>query len=332
MIECIFTIDYELYGNGEGSLAGQVLEPTETLTELFLERDKRFVTFVEVAELEIIEANGTDSVIDAVKRQIKSLYTHGFEIGLHIHPQWYNARYEKGRWRLDSSEYNLCVLPQERIEHILRRAIHYLQTVLKQPDFAPVSFRNGNWLFQPSQPLATILAEFDFKVDSSVFKGGYQHKHGMDYRKSLKNGYYWKFNRDVNRADPQAVLIEIPTFTNMVFAWKMLGQKRAKLQHLASSTYPLAARLNRLQDFVRIRQPLKLDYCRLSLRELISLFERVRKADIKHPESFKPVVAIGHTKDLVDFETVERFLDYLNEKNIPIATFEHMYKKCERTP
>ena len=44
--------------------------------------------------------------IDQVKRQICDLHNEGFEIALHLHPQWCNARYERGRWVLDDSEYN----------------------------------------------------------------------------------------------------------------------------------------------------------------------------------------------------------------------------------
>ena len=112
MIECIFTIDYEIFGSGEGSLRELVYEPTERLKAIFNKSQARFVTFVEAAEIEMIEAKGTDPAIDLVKRQIRDLYSEGFEIGLHLHPQWYNARYENGRWQLDYSEYNLCTLPQ----------------------------------------------------------------------------------------------------------------------------------------------------------------------------------------------------------------------------
>ena len=35
MIECIFTIDYEIYGNGQGLLRDQVYEPARKLKEVF---------------------------------------------------------------------------------------------------------------------------------------------------------------------------------------------------------------------------------------------------------------------------------------------------------
>lgn len=95
MIECIFTIDYEIYGNGEGSLQELVYDPAEKLITIFTKAKKRFVAFIEVAELEVIEAEASDPAMGLVKRQIQDLCQQGFELGLHLHPQWYNARHEK---------------------------------------------------------------------------------------------------------------------------------------------------------------------------------------------------------------------------------------------
>ena len=64
----------------------------------------------------------------------------------------------------------------------------------------------------------------------------------------------------------------------------------------------------------------------MTLNELITTVERVITEDQGSPEVFKPLVAIGHTKDLVDFETVESFLSYLKKKNITISTFEHIHR------
>ena len=45
MIECIFTIDYEIYGNGEGSLKELVYEPAEKLMAIFREMECAFRAF-----------------------------------------------------------------------------------------------------------------------------------------------------------------------------------------------------------------------------------------------------------------------------------------------
>jgi len=332
MFEFILTIDYEKYGNGQGSLADLVYEPAEKLKPLLQKCGVELVLFVEVAELEVIEAGEADPAIGLVKEQLREFYGQGCEVALHIHPQWYNARSENGNWHLDHNEYNLCLLPQERIAQIVNRGIAYLQNVLGEPDFVPVSFRAGNWLLQPTRRVAEVLAERGIKVDSSVFKGGLQHQHGLDYRPALRNGYYWKFSDDVNIVDPKGTLLELPIYTEMVPIWRMATSKRLSLQRKA----PLSAKsesskngkLERIKDFLRFRYPLKLDFCRMTLSEFIRMIERVIKEDEKDPDTFRPLVAIGHTKDLVDFDTVDSFLSYLRKKQILISTFKDIFPKC----
>jgi hypothetical protein len=333
MLECVFTIDYELYGNGEGSLRELVLEPAKKLKMIFDRVGAKCVVFVETAELDKIEASRTDVTVAEIKGQILELHQAGFEIALHLHPQWCNALYENDRWNLDYTEYNLCTLSEQRIIEIVDRSIAYLRSVLNVPDFTPLSFRAGNWLFQPTATAARVLARYGIKIDSSVFKGGRLHKHHLDYRQATENGYHWVFETNVAIAQPAGALLEIPIYTTMVPFWKMATGKRLRLQRKASSG-PNASRrrFDRLFDLLRVRQPLKFDFCRMTLRELITVIETELEADRHTPALFKPIVAIGHTKDLVDLETLEAFLTYLSSKAIPISTFRDIYSKCSPVP
>lgn len=328
MIECIFTIDYEIYGNGEGSLRELVYEPAERLAALFRKHEKRFVAFVEAAELEMIEAEGTDPAIDLVKAQIRKFYREGFEIGLHLHPQWYNAKRENGRWLLDNAEYNLCVLSRERIEEIVERSIVYIRAILGEADYSPMSFRAGNWLLKPARNVAAVLAAKNIKVDSSVFKGGLRHQHGLDYRRALKNGDYWKFKEEVDVPEKQGILTELPIYTRMVPFWKLLNSKRITMEQKGSAGQTGRQRLYRLLDILRFWHPLKLDICRMTIDELTGMIDAVIQEDRTDPSVFRPVVAIGHTKELIDFETVERFLSYLGQRGITVSTFQNAYPKC----
>lgn len=330
MIECIFTIDYEIYGNGEGSLKDLVFEPAKNLQTMFKKANCRFVAFIEAAELELIDMKGTDPAIDNVKNQIKNFYADGFELGLHLHPQWYNARYKGGKWLLDYNEYNLCTLPRERIVEIVDRSIGYLRNVLEQPDFTPFSFRAGNWLFQPTRTAASVLAEKGIRLDSSVFKGGLQHRHGLDYRRAIGNDYYWSFSDHVDISDCRGILLEIPTYTEMVPFWKMLTIKRIGMKRKGSpSNRKSNTGIQRLLDFLRFWYPLKLDYCRLTVDELIGMVEKILREDQKDPHRFRPIVAIGHTKDLLDYEAIQFFLLYLKRNGIQISTFKDVYYKCK---
>lgn len=331
MIECIFSLDYELYGNGAGSLKELVYEPAERLREIFFKWSARFVNFVEVAEFDQIDAWGTDPAIDLVKRQIREFHQEGFEIGLHIHPQWCNGRYEKGKWILDYDEYNLCTLARPRISEIVDRSLAYLRDAVCESSFTPLTFRAGNWLFQPTEIAASVLAEKGIQIDSSVFKGGLQHDNGLDYRPALQNGYYWTFGEDVNEPDPMGKWIEVPIHTEMVPIWKMPTSKRLGFAGgPAMGTRGTMQRLNRALDLLRFSYPRKLDFCRMTLSELTSTLEGIVREDRGSPDVFKPIVAIGHTKDLTDPQTVDSFLSFLRHNQIEISTFEAAHPKLLR--
>jgi hypothetical protein len=331
LIECVFTLDYEIYGNGTGALNELVYEPGQKLKSIFQQWGVQFVAFVEVAEFEQIERFGTDDSIHLVKRQIQSFHDDGFEVALHLHPQWYNARYVQGRWQLDYNEYNLCTLPRTRITDIVDRALDYLRRLLCQSEFTPLSFRAGNWLFQPTEAAASVMAERGIKVDSSVFKGGVQHDHRLDYRPALKNGYYWSFTDDVTKPDKAGPWIEVPIHTEMVLPWRMTTRKRLGFGHkFGISGDGIRRRSNRIRDFLRFRYPLKLDFCRMTEEELRGMMNKLIEEDRESPDVYRPIVAIGHTKDFVDPDTVEKFLRFLSANEITVCTFDAVHRRVER--
>lgn len=332
MIECIFTIDYEIYGNGQGSLGDLVYEPTRKLLAVFGRHGAKFVNFVEVAELDQIERQSSDPAISFVRQQIRQLHEQGHEIALHLHPQWANARYHNDTWELDFAEYNLCTLSPARIRQIVDRALAWLRDVLGDSRFTPVSFRAGNWLFQPTAAVAQVLAERGIAVDSSVFKGGRQHGHRLDYRPAHRNGWCWRFADDVNVAVPCGKMLEIPIYTEMVPFWSMLTAKRVGLQQKSrAAAVPGQARRGgwrRLRDFLRPRYPLKFDFCRMTLAEMTAMIERALRTDARSPEVFKPLVAIGHSKDLVDLDAVEALLRWLKARGISVSTLASVNNRC----
>jgi hypothetical protein len=328
MIELVFTLDYEIYGNGCGSLRELVYEPGEQLRQIFHRHNARFVNFVEVSEFSKIDAFRSDSAIDLVKQQVKTLFREGFEIALHLHPQWANASYVDGRWALDFREYNLCTLPRPRIDQIVSQALEYLRQLVEDPLFTPLSFRAGNWLFQPTGLAASVLAAHGLKLDSSVFKGGVQHDHGLDYRPARRNGYFWPFSSDVNRQDRHGEWIEVPIQADMVPLWRMRSSKRMHLGNaFGGNNKSLRQKLSRMRDFLRFRYPLKLDFCRMTLEELMAMMQRIIRQDAADPATYRPIVAIGHTKDLSDPQTVDDFLGFLASQQIKVATFQMIYPK-----
>ncbi len=124
----------------------------------------------------------------------------------------------------------ICVLC--RIGRIVKSLMRhrYFSRGIGRAAYTPFSFRAGNWLFQPTQPAANILAERGVKVDSSVFKGGMRHQHNLNYCQALKNGYYWKFTEQVDIPAREGTMLEMPIYTQMVPFWQILTSKRIEME------------------------------------------------------------------------------------------------------
>ena len=328
MTEIIFTIDYELYGSGDGTLRELVLEPAERLAEVFQRNGAKFVVFVEALELARIKDAAADPDVGAVCEQIRRLHQDGHEIALHIHPQWANARLRDGAWQLDFSEYNLGTLPRERIESIVDESLDFLRREIQDPSFQPIAFRAGNWLIQPTERIAEVLAARGIKIDSSVFKGGFHRKPEIDFRAATRNQeHYWRFSTDVNRHDPDGVLIEVPIHTTRVPLWRMITKKRLTLQKRSvASRKPIDAGLVKWLDYARTHYPLKFDFCRMTLPEMTSLVRREASRG-RYRNGERPMVAIGHTKDLMDAAGVDEFLRWLRTHDVRVTTFRSAYAR-----
>ncbi|MFY9560046.1 MAG: hypothetical protein WAQ52_07420 [Terriglobales bacterium] len=320
MIECIFTLDYEIYGNGHGTLRDLVLDPTRRLADLFQEFGTPFVVFAEAVEFARMEEAQSDPDTAGVRAQLRELRAAGCEIALHLHPWWAHARHEDGRWHLDWRERSICALQPERVEAIVSGAIRYLRESLNDPHFTPLSFRSGLWVMQPTPVIAKALARHGIEVDSSLFKGGRVRGLGLDYRPAMANSSSWRFSNDVNMPDPHGALLEIPIYTQMVPFWRMLGGKRLKLHsntRKASEGSPLP---RNWRDFARFRYPRKLDFCRMTFAEMRKAMTEALEEEQGRKER-SPIVAIGHSKDFVDADAVRSFLAFLRERDVAVTTF-----------
>ncbi|MDI6698989.1 MAG: hypothetical protein QME85_08645 [Candidatus Saccharicenans sp.] len=328
MLDFIFTVDYEIYGNGSGSLDELVYKPAKRLIDLFSVYDSNLVFFIEAAELEMMESVGSDPAIDLVLFQIKEIRKLGHEIGLHIHPQWYKGRFQNGQWILNYDEYNLCLLPEERISEIIRRAISFLRDKLDDPSFIPLAYRGGNWLMTPSDIISRILYNEGVRIDSSVFKGGYQYSTGLDYRRAPADLFYWRFSNDVLTPDSHGPMLELPVFTKMIPLWKFMRGKRLALEKSSASTDSFLNKIKRrFRDFMRWKVPVKLDYCRLSYNELLYITKEIIRADRDKPDEYRPIVLIGHTKDNPDNSIIEHYLAFLKCQELRITTFGPVFEQ-----
>lgn len=333
MIEFVFTVDYEIYGNGEGHLRELVYLPAERLRSIFIKHKARFVIFAEVAQLEMIEAYGSDPDIELTKNQLKDFHKAGFELGLHIHPWWYDARYVNGTWALNYDLYNLCTQPRDKIDAFIERSIGYYRRLLDDPGFTPISFRAGHLLFQPTKLLAQVLVEKGIKLDSSFYKGGRWHQYGLDYRRGPKNAPYWRFTDEVTLPELEGALLEIPIYTRMAPIWRLFTSRRIGLQQVGLTTKQTGKKVvRRLRDMARPYYPQKFDIGQMTGSEINHMAERILRNDRKDPFKAEPIVVIMHTKDPIDFPGMESLLDRLEGAGVKTSTLSEIYDKIQGLP
>ncbi len=85
--------------------------------------------------------------------------------------------------------------------------------------------------------------------------------------------------------------------------------------------------MNSWLDRLRLQYPLKLDFCRMTAHELRSMIDTVIAEDRESNQGSIPLVAIGHSKDLYDYDSIDAFLAYLKNENIAVTTFSEFYER-----
>src|SRR5688572_369288 len=98
MIQFVFTVDYEIYGNGAGTLRDLVYDPMELLIDIFRRHSAAFVTFAEAIEFQKIEEYKSDEGSANIRDQLCRMNQEGHEVALHLHPWWAKAAFRDGVW------------------------------------------------------------------------------------------------------------------------------------------------------------------------------------------------------------------------------------------
>jgi hypothetical protein len=124
--------------------------------------------------------------------------------------------------------------------------------------------------------------------------------------------------------DPNGLLWEMPIYTRMVPFWRMLGGKRLKLQNRMLTSGHSSPLPRRWRDFLRLQYPQKLDFCRMTFDEMRDAIVAAIGDQRGRSEEDSVIVAIGHSKDFVDSDSVWRFLNFLQERSIKVTTFSRL--------
>src|SRR5574344_1713483 len=98
------TLDYELFmGVNSGSVQNCLITPTNKLIEMMDKYKIKATFFVDGCYLlRLKELKDKYEKLNQdwknITDQLSRLSSEGHDIELHIHPQWYDAKYVKGKW------------------------------------------------------------------------------------------------------------------------------------------------------------------------------------------------------------------------------------------
>ena len=107
----VISVDYEIFGNGEGDVRQHIVDPTERMARLCEKYGAVLTVFFEVEEYlafekfrdALVKHLGYDPAA-LVRQQIIALARAGHDIQLHLHPQWHRADFRDGKWILQGDK------------------------------------------------------------------------------------------------------------------------------------------------------------------------------------------------------------------------------------
>ena len=317
VINLVLTLDYEIFGNGEGNVNELVVEPTWAFSKICDEFGIKATIFVEVAELlKMKEYMVFKEGLDKIESQLKHLHQNGHDIQLHIHPWWFNAQFHNGTWRMDYELSSLCLLDADRIYYYLNRCKQYLTDLLGNSNRAYKCrvYRAGYWSMMPTQNMYDALIRAEIDIDSSIYKWGVLQTELMsfDYTRAHSNLKPWFISReDVNQVDANPLnpyrLLEVPIYAEFQRGFRFINRKRIYLMNKVksamlenskqkNSNYLGNKWLARFKQLINL-QAKKFDFCKCSAGEMKKMIETILAQNPS--EGYLPVVAIGHSKDFI---------------------------------
>ena len=358
--------DWELRGNGSGDIEQLQFRPMRKLVEIYNRHGVRGSFNAEVMQQLTFREFQNDHrelthPADEWDTLVRETFSQGHDIQLHIHPQWHNALYEKGKWHL-SGDWSILNYEPQIADKMLRTGKEYLESLLRpiDPDYRCLSFRSGGWCIAPSAFMLSLLARLGLVFDMSIV-GGLR----VDTR-NIKLDYtnceetflpYYPVMTDARKVShqPEAIIC-VPTH--------QFHSSRRHLfpYHLNKAWQKLAGRLHSVAG-KRNNQPTSNDYAEWAEVERQSLPARIFKnvlvpywaghhfisdlaklnyplmremlADIRQrahrsklPEV--PVILECHTKDIYDFVHIERFLhDIAQADDIRCVTLTELARGFE---
>jgi hypothetical protein len=342
-----FVDDWELSGNGTGNIRELQFRPMRELAGIYNAHSVHGSFNAEVMQqLTFRKFQAAHPELKALADEwddvVRETFRQSHDIQLHIHPQWHEARYENGEWRL-TSDWSILKHEPETAYSMLAAGKEYLENLLRpiDPAYRCISFRAGAWCIAPSPHMLALLVRLGIIFDMSIVGGlRYDTRNiQLDYTNCEETflPFYPSMTDARKVSDKPEPIVCIPTnhfygSRRQVFkhhldrAWHKVRRRLAPAEADASggdrsveayghewAQKKHASTLTRLYEkgvvpYLKGKHLIS-DIAQLDCALLGEMLESIRRRALRSGQAALPVILENHTKDVRDFSHIERFID-----------------------
>jgi hypothetical protein len=360
VIHLALTHDWELRGDGSGDIEQIQFAPMRALLEIYRKHGAATTFLPDLMQqlrFRRLGANHPDLKImaDSWDKHVREAFQQGHDIQLHLHPQWKDAQYEDGRWRLDG-DWSILNYDREAAVTMLGDSKQYLENLLQPIDssYRCLAFRAGALAAAPSDHLFKSLASLGIRLDVSIAGGLLVNNRNLqlDYRACEETFRpFYPVMEDARKvSDQREDIVCVPlnhfygsrravTRQNISLARQQLRRRSSSSGAKTSRPSPAAKSEHRSrarQAFEKLVLPaLKRKYFvsdtgRLNyplMREMLESIRR-RARDTGLPQL--PVVLINHPKEIRDLSAIERLVGEISRaEDMKFITLNELNAKLE---
>lgn len=228
------TLDYELFLNDRtGSVNNCLIRPMAEFVSLCNQKGIRATIFVDAAYLYMLnKLKGAmpylEKDYDMISYNIRELHSQGYDMELHLHPQWFFSEFLNGVWLLDWDHYRLADVEPDQAMRYFEDSKNLLDEIINKKT---TIFRAGGYSL-PGFDYEKAFKKTGIVADSSVLPGVFEitNTHKFDYRKAPSIPY--RFTKDVEIPHANGEFIELPiSFANRVFISDYYTVKKHNMQN-----------------------------------------------------------------------------------------------------
>ena len=335
----VTTIDYEIFGNGTGDVLENMVKPTYELLKISNSYDTPITLMADVAEILKFKEYNSElkkeldySPYEKVSEQLVNAIKTNNDVQLHLHPQWQEAEFKKGKWDLNFSKWRTGNVPIEELDTLIEKSKSFLENLLRKykQNYSCLAFRAGGLCIQPEEKVLQCLIDNGIKIETSVAKG-LQKNSNLSYYdfRNMPSKNYWKVNRYLDRVASQGIY-EIPittvkyNFFQKLYYFLLRKFRNKDYYQPSASTTHSSANKRSIRDIFTPKY-FKLDINYMHFKELkrnINYISNNREVDF--------IILIGHSKNLNSVRSLEKLIQFIkDEGDLDLCTFQNIVSSID---